>query len=869
MAEQLTPMMKQYFEIKNNHKDKIVFFRLGDFYEMFFDDAITASKVLDITLTGRDCGMKERAPMCGIPYHAADSYLAKLIENNYKVAICEQAEDPALAKGLVKREVVRIITPGTVTSSLMLDENINNYIVSMVFFDDYIGLSYLDISTGEYFCTFTENKDRDLIISEVNRISPSELLINVSPDDFSSTIENVTQLDKKYYNIRESSERLQRQFKVESVESLGLENKALILACGSMLLYLDEVHKGALKNIIKLKLYNINNYMLIDKSTGRNLEISETIRGRSKKGALLSVLDKTSTSMGARKLRQWVDKPLIDSSEITKRLDAVEELYNSFLLREEIKEYLRTIQDIERLSSRIALGIANARDLTAFKNSVVNLPFIKSILKDFKSHELGRIYKDLDVLKDLYELINDSITDNPPFGLKEGNLIKKGYDEEIDKYTEISKDGKKWIMSLEQKERESTGIKTLKVGYNRVFGYYIEVTKSNIENVPESYIRKQTLVNAERYITPELKELEETVLNAGEKLIELEYEVFTRIRDEISLHIERIQNTAMLLAELDCFCSFAMIAQSNNYCKPDIGDYESIEIREGRHPVVEKQNSNNTFISNDTFMDNEDNRFLIITGPNMAGKSTYMRQTALIVLMAQIGSFVPASYAKIGAVDRIFTRVGAADDLTSGQSTFMVEMTELANITNSATKKSLIILDEIGRGTSTFDGLSIAWATVEYISDLKRLGCKTMFATHYHELTELEDKLNGVKNYYIAVEEMGKDIIFLRKIRRGSISGSYGIHVARLAGVPDEILDRASEILNVLDKTEADKHIDIAKKKKQKTSIVKESSEQPNLFNYKYFNIIEEIEKIDIQNITPVEALNILNGLRKRLGGGN
>ncbi len=573
--------------------------------------------------------------------------------------------------------------------------------------------------------------------------------------------------------------------------------------------------------------------------------------------------------MGARKLRQWVDKPLIDSSEITKRLDAVEELYNSFLLREEIKEYLRTIQDIERLSSRIALGIANARDLTAFKNSVVNLPFIKSILSDFKSYELGRIYEDLDVLKDLYELIDNSIADNPPFGLKEGNLIKKGYDEEIDKYTEISKDGKKWIMSLEQKERESTGIKTLKVGYNRVFGYYIEVTKSNIENVPESYIRKQTLVNAERYITPELKELEETVLNAGEKLIELEYEVFTRIRDEISLHIERIQNTAMLLAELDCFCSFAMIAQSNNYCKPDIGDYENIEIREGRHPVVEKQNSNNTFISNDTFMDSEENRFLIITGPNMAGKSTYMRQTALIVLMAQIGSFVPASYAKIGAVDRIFTRVGAADDLTSGQSTFMVEMTELANITNSATGKSLIILDEIGRGTSTFDGLSIAWATVEYISDLKRLGCKTMFATHYHELTELEDKLSGVKNYYIAVEEMGKDIIFLRKIRRGSISGSYGIHVARLAGVPEEILDRASEILNILDKTEADKHINIAKKKKQKTSVVKESSEQPNLFNYKYFNIIEEIEKVDIQNITPVEALNILNELRKRLGGGN
>ncbi|NLN48020.1 MAG: DNA mismatch repair protein MutS, partial [Clostridiales bacterium] len=706
MAEQLTPMMQQYFEIKNNHKDKIVFFRLGDFYEMFFDDALIASRVLDITLTGRDCGMKERAPMCGIPYHAADSYIAKLIENNYKVAICEQAEDPALAKGIVKREIVKIITPGTVTSSIMLDENVNNYILSVVFLEDHIGLSYLDLSTGEYFCTFTEGKEKDLILSEINRINPSELIANDFADEFSNITENVSQLDKKYYSHRESTERIKKQFNVESLESLGLENKALILACGSMLFYLDEMQKSALKNITKIKFYNITNYMIIDRNTRRNLEISETIRGRSKKGALLSVLDKTSTSMGARRLRQWVDKPLINTDEIKNRLSAVEELFDNFLFREEIKEYLKTIQDIERLSSRIALETANARDLVAFKNSIINLPHIKSVLKNFSCIELKKIYENFDVLDDLYKLIDDSISDNPPFGLKEGNLIKKGYSKEIDKFMEVSKDGKKWIMALEQTEREKTGIKTLKVGYNKVFGYYIEITKSNIQNAPDYYIRKQTLVNAERYITPELKELEETVLNAGEKLIELEYELFVKIREDIAEHIDRIQNTALLLSELDCFSSFATIAQSNNYIKPQVGDYKDIEIREGRHPVVEKLDSNNTFISNDSVIDSKDNRFLIITGPNMAGKSTYMRQTALIVLMSQIGSFVPASYAKIGVVDRIFTRVGAADDLTSGQSTFMVEMTELANITNSATKNSLITLDEIGRGTSTFDGLS-------------------------------------------------------------------------------------------------------------------------------------------------------------------
>ncbi len=860
---QLTPMMQQYFEIKNQHKDKIVFFRLGDFYEMFFDDAITASKVLDITLTGRDCGQEERAPMCGVPYHAADSYIAKLIENNYKVAICEQIEDPATAKGLVKRDVVKIITPGTVTNSIMLDDNINNYLMSIVILEKFIGISYVDLSTGEYFCTATEKSQKDLIIAEINRINPSEVIINEKEHEYESISENITQLDKKYYETSECISRLKRQFEVASIEGLGLENIALIKACGSLLLYLDEVEKGSLKNINKIRFYNISNYMVMDANTRRNLELCETIRGRSKKGALLSIIDKTSTSMGARKLRQWVEKPLLKPEEISKRLDSVEELYNNFLLREELKEYLKTIQDIERLGSRIALGSANARDLISFKNSATNLPHIKALLINFKSLKLRKIDENFDELKDLYGLVDAAINEDPPYGLKEGNLIKNGYNNEIDKYKEISKNGKQWIIELEQKEKENTGIKSLKIGYNKVFGYYIEVTKTNIDNVPKHYIRKQTLSNAERYITPELKELEDAVLHADEKLIELEYEVFLSVRDDISKHIKRIQNTAILLAELDCLCSFAEIAQKNNYVKPEVGNFDSIEIKDGRHPVVEQQNTQNIFIPNDTILDCFDNRLLIITGPNMAGKSTYMRQTALIVLMAQIGSFVPASYAKIGVVDRIFTRVGASDDLASGQSTFMVEMTELANIINSATQNSLVILDEIGRGTSTFDGLSIAWSTVEYICDKKRLGCKTMFATHYHELTELENKSDGVKNYYIAVEEKGKDIIFLRKIKRGAISGSYGIHVARLAGLPEEILERAFDILEVLDKSDKDKQLNISTKKKQKKNKFVENME-PNLFNYKQFGIIDEIKSIDIHNMTPLQALNFIYELRKK-----
>ena len=867
MTQNLTPMMKQYFEIKNKHKDKILFFRLGDFYEMFFDDAITASKVLDITLTGRDCGQKERAPMCGIPYHAAETYIAKLIENNYKVAICEQCEDPALAKGIVKRDVVKIITPGTVTSSIMLDENTNNYLMSIVSLDSSIGISYVDLSTGEFFCTFAGFKQSNLILSEISRINPSELIINTQLEDLKITIENTVQLDKKYYNLSESITRLRKQFNVESVESLGLEDKALILACGSLLIYLDEMQKAALNNIIRVRFYNITNYMIIDQNTQRNLEIFETIRDRSKKGTLLSVLNMTSTSMGSRKLKQWIEKPLLKPKDIIKRLDAVEELLNNFMLREELKIYLKKIQDIERLSSRIALGIANARDLISFKNSIINLPLIKTIIENFKTTELKRIAKEFDSLEDIFTMIDNSIKEDPPFGLKEGNLIKEGYSEEIDKYFKISRNGKQWILELEQSEKDITGIKSLKVGYNRVFGYYIEITKSNLQNVPENYIRKQTLSNSERFITPELKKLEEMVLHADEELVELEYKVFLDIRDGISSHIKRIQNTAVLIAELDCFCSFAETAEKYNYCKPEIGSFENIEIREGRHPVIERQKLDSGFIPNDVFLDCNDNRLLIITGPNMAGKSTYMRQTALIVLISQIGCYVPASYAKIGVVDRIFTRVGASDDLASGQSTFMVEMTELANIINSATKKSFIILDEIGRGTSTFDGLSLAWSTIEYISDKNRLGCKTMFATHYHELTELENKLKGLKNYYIAIEERGKDIIFLRKIKRGAISGSYGIHVARLAGVPEDILDRAADILSILDKSDMEHQINLIKKKKQKNNTAKENENQLNLFNFKYTNIIDEIKNLDIQNMTPIQALNFVNEMKKRLMG--
>lgn len=859
---QLTPMMQQYMEIKNQHKDKILFFRLGDFYEMFFDDAITASKELEITLTGRDCGQEERAPMCGIPYHAAESYIAKLIEKNYKVAICEQVEDPALAKGIVKREVIKIVTPGTVTDSSMLDEKNNNYLMSIYADNRHVSISYVDLSTGEFFCTSTEAAELITVKNEIARINPAEIVANIEISDIKKQFSSYNLLDKRYYNLEDCIRRLKRQFGVTNLEGLGIDNEYLARGAGSILLYLDEIQKVNLSNINYIRNYSISSFMILDQSTRRNLELSETIRGKSRKGALLSVIDRTSTAMGGRKLKNWLEKPLLSTTDINNRLDAVDELYHDFLKREEIKEYLKSMYDIERLGTRIALGTANAKDIIAFKHSIRNLPYIKTMLSDCTSTLLCEIHNSIDVLQDIYALIEASIIDEPAFTLKEGNLIKEGYLEELDKIREGAINGKRWIAELEQKEKEKTGIKSLKIGFNKVFGYYIDITKANLSSVPEYFIRKQTLANSERYITPELKKLEDMVLGAEDKLIELEYQTFISIRNQIAGHIRRIQQTASCLSDLDCLCSFAEVSQKNGYVKPEINNEDRLIIENGRHPVVEAQNKDLKFVPNNTELDNDENRMLIITGPNMAGKSTYMRQTALITLMAQIGCFVPATRAEIGVVDRIFTRVGASDDLASGQSTFMVEMSELANIINNATSKSLIILDEIGRGTSTFDGLSIAWAVVEYIADKTKLGAKTLFATHYHELTELEDKIEGVKNYCVTVEEKGKDIVFLRKIARGGASGSYGIQVARLAGIPEALLERSNEILSVLEKSEKTNRTEISVKQRRKKPVLNDY--EPNLFNYGSFSLAEEIKSLDISNMTPIQALNKLLELQNK-----
>ena len=859
---QLTPMMQQYFEIKNQHKDKILFFRLGDFYEMFFEDAITASKELEITLTGRDCGQEERAPMCGIPYHSAENYIARLIEKNYKVAICEQVEDPALAKGLVRREIVKIITPGTVIESSMLDERNNNYLLSIYSDRKQLALSYVDLSTGEFYCTYADNEDANNIRNEINRINPSEIISNTELQDIKAVYSSYNLLDKKYYDKEDCTRRLKRQFAVSSLEGLGIDNESLLRSTGALLLYLDDIQKVSLGNINYIKSYSISNFMVLDQSTRRNLELSETIRGKSKKGALLSVIDRTSTAMGGRKLKSWLEKPLLSTTDINDRLDAVDELYNDFLKREEFKEYLKSMYDIERLASRIALGSANAKDLIAFRNSVRNLPYIKSMLSDCTSTLLKNTYDNLDVLKDLFQIIDKSINEDPPFVLKEGNLIKDGYLPELDEIRGASVNGKQWIAELEHQEKEKTGIKSLKVGFNKVFGYYIDVTKSNLSSVPDYFVRKQTLSNSERYITPELKRLEDMVLGAEEKLVELEYQTFINIRNEIAGHIKRIQQTASFLSDLDCICSLAEVSQKYNYVRPIVNNEDRLIIENGRHPVVEAQNSELKFVPNDTLLDNDENRMLIITGPNMAGKSTYMRQVALITLMAQIGCFVPAAKAEIGVVDRIFTRVGASDDLASGQSTFMVEMSELANIINNATSKSLVILDEIGRGTSTFDGLSIAWSVVEFIADKEKLGSKTLFATHYHELTELEDKIEGVKNYCITVEEKGKDIVFLRKIERGGASGSYGIQVARLAGIPEPVLLRSSEIISILEKSEKNNQTDICVRHRRRKPVI--SDYEPNLFNFASFSLADELKSLDVSNMTPVQALNKLLELQDK-----
>ena len=875
----LTPMMQQYMAIKEQYKDCILFYRLGDFYEMFYDDALTASRELEITLTGKNCGQEERAPMCGVPYHAVDVYLNKLVAKGYKVAICEQAEDPKQAKGIVKREVIRIVTPGTNLSQQALDEGRNNYLMCLVYDNNQFGLAITDISTGDFYTT--EVATLKELYDEIHRFSPSEIICNdsfymsgASLDDFKDRLHvSVSTLDTWYMDEAVSVQKIKEHFKVASLDGLGLTDfPSGTLAVGALLLYLYETQKNTLDNLTKITPYRSGGYMIIDSATNRNLELIETLREKQKKGSLLWVLDKTKTAMGARLMRNWIEQPLIEKKKITARQDAVEELYNDMITREEIREYLNAVYDLERLVTRISYRTANPRDLIAFKTSLGMIPHVKQLLSQAKSAELKEIDERMDCLEDIYDLIEKSIQDEPPIMIREGGMIKEGYNEDVDKFRLSRTEGKTWLAELEAREKEKTGIKNLRVRYNKVFGYYLEVTNSYKELVPEDWTRKQTLANAERYITPELKELEDMILGAEDKLAALEYDLYCEVRDSIGEQVVRIQETAKAIAHLDVLASLACVAQSNDYVRPSINTKGVIDIQGGRHPVVEKMNNNQMFIDNDTYLDNKNHRISIITGPNMAGKSTYMRQSALIVLMAQIGSFVPAKSANIGIVDRIFTRVGASDDLASGQSTFMVEMTEVANILRNATSRSLLILDEIGRGTSTFDGLSIAWAVVEHISNPKLLGAKTLFATHYHELTELEGKLDSVNNYCIAVREQGDDIIFLRKIIRGGADKSYGIQVARLAGVPDSVIDRAKEISSWLEETDV---TDKAKNLQVRTSVKKKevvreavpAEKQMSLFDIYPADhpVLKELAGLDVSNMTPIQALNTLYELQKRL----
>lgn len=877
-----TPMMQKYLETKEQYKDCILFYRLGDFYEMFFDDAITVSRELEITLTGKSCGQEERAPMCGVPYHAVDGYLTRLVAKGYKVAICDQVEDPKQAKGLVKREVTRIVTPGTILDAQVIDETKNNYIMCIVYIADRYGVSVADITTGDYFVT--ELPDGGKLKDEIYRFMPSEIICNeafyMSGLDLEDLKERfhmaVYSLESWYFDDTACREKLMEHFKVSSLAGLGLSDYDCgVLSAGALLQYLLETQKNDLSHMTRITPYTTGKYMMLDSSTRRNLELCETLREKQKRGSLLWVLDKTKTAMGARMLRKFIEQPLIEKQEILRRLDAVEELKQSAISREEIREYLSPVYDLERLITRITYGTANPRDLTAFAGSLSMLPPIRYLLEEMESSLLKDIYAELDPLEDLCTLVQNAIADEPPLAMKEGGIIRDGYNEEVDTLRRAKSEGKDWLAKLEQDEREKTGIKTLRIKYNKVFGYYLEVTNSYKELVPDYYTRKQTLANAERYITPELKELEDTILGAEDKLYALEYELYCTIRDAIAAEVKRIQTTAKAIASLDVFSSFALVAERNNYVRPKINESGRIDIKDGRHPVVEQMIPNGTFICNDTFLDDKKQRVSIITGPNMAGKSTYMRQAALIVLMAQIGSFVPASGADIGLVDRIFTRVGASDDLASGQSTFMVEMTEVANILRNATSKSLLILDEIGRGTSTFDGLSIAWAVVEYISDSKLLGAKTLFATHYHELTELEGKIDNVNNYCIAVKEKGDDIVFLRKIVKGGADKSYGIQVAKLAGVPDLVIDRAKEIVEELVNEDITIRVseiavggkDSGAKKKAKPKKYDEMDlAQFSLFDtVKDDDVLEELKNIDVGNLTPVDALNTIYRLQNKL----
>ncbi len=874
----LSPMMQHYVATKEEYKDCILFYRLGDFYEMFFEDAVTVSRELELTLTGKECGLEERAPMCGVPYHAAETYVSRLIEKGYKVAICEQVEDPRTAKGMVKREVTRVVTPGTNLNTQGLDEGKNNYLMSIVCLADRYGIAAADVTTGDCFLTEVD-KERKLL-DEINKFSPAEIICNnallvsgIDLEDLKGRMHiAVSALDSWYFDDDLCHRTLKEHFRVATVEGLGIGDYGCgVIAAGALFQYLLETQKNSLEHMTRIVPYAAEKYMLIDSSSRRNLELVETLREKQKRGSLLWVLDKTRTAMGARLLRSYVEQPLIDAEEINERLDGITELNLQAMLREEIREYLNPVYDLERLVGRISYKSASPRDMISFRTSLSMLPHIKNLLKEFTSPLLRKIDEDLDPLEDLCQLVEDSIAEDPPLTVREGGIIRDGYNEMVDNYRHSKTEGKTWLAQLEAEEREKTGIRNLKVKYNKVFGYYLEVTNSFKDLVPEYYTRKQTLANAERYITPRLKELEDLILGAEDKLYALEYDLFCQIRDQVAKEIPRIQKTAKAVAKLDVFASLSLVAQRNNYVRPTVNQKGVIDIKNGRHPVVEKMIPNDMFIANDTYLDNGSRRVSIITGPNMAGKSTYMRQTALIVLMAQIGSFVPAEKARIGVVDRIFTRVGASDDLASGQSTFMVEMTEVANILRNATSKSLLILDEIGRGTSTFDGLSIAWAVIEHISNTKLLGAKTLFATHYHELTELEGKIPGVNNYCIAVKEKGDDIVFLRKIIKGGADKSYGIQVAKLAGVPETVIQRAKELVEELsdaDITAAVKDLTQGAKKPRPKAVRYDEVdlEQMSLFDtVQDKDILEELQNIDITNLTPMDALNTLYRLQNKL----
>jgi len=903
----LTPMMQQYIEVKESCKDCILFFRLGDFYEMFFEDAEKASKELELVLTGKDCGLENRAPMCGIPYHAANSYISRLVNKGYKIAICEQLEDASASKGIVKRGIIKVVTPGTYTDSSFLEDSKNNYIMSLYIDTDrnLAALSFADISTGEFNCTDTQY-NLSIILDEISKYNPKEILIQDNlQDKICDQIKerfnvSFTKLSDEMFTM-DAEKTLSSQF---SNFSKGDYTSILVKSCNGLLKYVIDTQKIPLSHINEMGYYNIVDYLTIDSNSRRNLELTESLREKSKKGSLLWVMDKTNTAMGGRQLRKWIEQPLIDKKAIEKRLDSVEELLNNLTLHEDLKDALKEIYDIERLVGKISSKSVNAKELISLKNSIEKIPAVKNILFSFKSNLLNNMYNNLDELKDIYQILDEAILDNPSISVKEGNLIKEGYSKEIDELKTAKAHGKEWIASLEANEKDVTGIKSLKVGYNKVFGYYIEVTKTNLNLIPEGrYIRKQTLANAERFITPELKEMEDKILGAEEKLVNLEYEIFIQVREKIEEQVDRMQVTAKIIAELDCLSSLSTIALENNYVKPEITNSEELFIEEGRHPVVEKMIPSGNFVANDTHINTSDEQLLLITGPNMAGKSTFMRQVALIVLMAQIGSFVPAKKGVIAVCDKIFTRIGASDDLAAGKSTFMVEMWEVSNILKNATNKSLILLDEVGRGTSTYDGLSIAWSVIEYISSNNKLKCKTLFATHYHELTKLEGILEGVKNYSVSVKEMGSDIVFLRKIVRGGADQSYGIEVAKLAGLPEEVINRAKDILARIEKEngsdiniedisnveeiavdKAESNIELYKtvikvedsikepaastlvksSNNDKNSFVADTSMQINFTDIEKQNLIKEIASLDVLNMTPMDGFNKLYDIIKK-----